>query len=361
MVKLQKNDTAHTIEFLTAFHEASDPWHLFAIKKELNPSIIAKTFHPSSQRERNVERWVLEHNEERDIYFAPNPIGTENAKASRLDVIEIRNLWIDLDPVVGQDRSVLFGSLKVDRPKNIPEPTWIFDSGRGAWAFWGLSKARSMRDTESASQKHKIHFIEARNKGIVQAFGGKARGADGCHNVDRIARLPGTINHKTGRRARVIAHKEVAYPLRDFAADTKEDENGLIIHTKELLKIDRVVDIDDLDLSKSNYEKQLRAAIKDGCYKDKWQKDDGTLDRSRATFAVCCELARAGIDPTTIAAILLNRNYKISEHVYSQRNPHKCAVKHALDAQRKVSSRDPIINELNERYAVPPRSFSILK
>jgi hypothetical protein len=69
---------------------------------------------------------------------------------------------------------------------------------------------------------------------------------------------------------------------------------------------------------------------------------------------VCCELIRAGIDPTTIAAILLNKNYKISEHVYSQSDPDRCAMKHALDAQRKVSSEDAVVNELNKSYALVP-------
>src|SRR6516162_5779326 len=149
MDKPRKADTAHAIKFLSEFHEAKDPWHLFAIKKGLDPKIIAKTFHPSSHRGGNAESWILEHNEDRDIYFAPNPIGVEDRKASKYDVVEIRNLWIDLDPVGGQDRSALLRSLKTDRPKNIPEPSWIIDSGRGAWAFWHLDRARSMYDAKS--------------------------------------------------------------------------------------------------------------------------------------------------------------------------------------------------------------------
>jgi hypothetical protein len=177
MDKPRKADTAHAIKFLTAFHEASDPWHLFAIKKGLHPPIVARTFPPGSRRDGNTEHWILEHNEDRDIYFAPNPIDVENKRAKKINVTEIRNLWIDLDPVDGQDRSTLVSSLNTDLHKDIPEPTWIIDSGRGPWAFWNLDRARSMHDTKSSSQEHKIHAIQARNKGIVQAFGGKVRGA----------------------------------------------------------------------------------------------------------------------------------------------------------------------------------------
>jgi hypothetical protein len=270
MDKLRKANTAHAIEFLTAFHEASDPWHLYAINKWLDPEIISKTFHRSGQRGENAERWILEHNEDRDIYFAPNPIDVENKRAKKINVTEIRNLWIDLDPVDGQDRTALLRSLKTDLPKNIPEPTWIIDSGRGVWAFWDLDRARSMHDTKSSSQESKIHAIQARNEGIIQAFGGHVRGADGCRNVDRIARLPGAINHKTGRCARVVAHKNIAYDLERFPkAATKKTESESLNIPERMPKIDKVIDIDDLDLSKSNREEQLRAAIKDGRYKDK--------------------------------------------------------------------------------------------
>jgi Family of unknown function (DUF5906) len=43
-----------------------------------------------------------------------------------------------------------------------------------------------------------------------------------------------------------------------------------------------------------------------------------------------------------------------ADHVYSQSDPHRCAMKHALDAQRKVSSEDAVVNELNKSYAVVP-------
>jgi hypothetical protein len=52
MVKLSKIDTTHTIKFLRTFHEADDPWHLIAINKELDPAIIAKTFHPNGARKK---------------------------------------------------------------------------------------------------------------------------------------------------------------------------------------------------------------------------------------------------------------------------------------------------------------------
>ena len=44
--------------------------------------------------------------------------------------------------------------------------------------------------------------VESYGKGIEEAFGDHF--ADGCRNIDRIARLPGTVNSKTGGLARVL-------------------------------------------------------------------------------------------------------------------------------------------------------------
>ena len=60
--------------------------------------------------------------------------------------------------------------------------------------------------------------VESYGKGIEQAFGD--RFADGCRNIDRIARLPGTINTKTGQLARVLhefSHEE-PHAYRRFSA-----------------------------------------------------------------------------------------------------------------------------------------------
>jgi hypothetical protein len=57
--------------------------------------------------------------------------------------------------------------------------------------------------------------VEGYGRGIERAFGKDH--ADNCCNVDRIARLPGSVNHKTGHRAKVVVHRSNAvYDLEDF-------------------------------------------------------------------------------------------------------------------------------------------------
>jgi hypothetical protein len=55
-------------------------------------------------------------------------------------------------------------------------------------------------------------------------------------------------------------------------------------------------------------------------------------DRSRAVWYVVCAMLRRGDAASTIVAVLLDRNNKISEHVYDQANPNDYALKQVSNA-----------------------------
>lgn len=124
-----------------------------------------------------------------DLYFNPALLtgAPVNGKATKSDVAGSRWHWVDLDPPKGADldawRSDALARLRA------ANPSIIIDSGRGFWGFW----QRATFSTDHAE-------IEGINKAL-----GEPLGADACHNVDRLARLPGTTNSKTGRTASVVA------------------------------------------------------------------------------------------------------------------------------------------------------------
>jgi hypothetical protein len=65
--------------------------------------------------------------------------------------------------------------------------------------------------------------VERFGRGIEKAFAPET--ADGCRNVDRIARLPGTINWKTGARATMLEFfPERVYDLEDFPRDLEQPQ-----------------------------------------------------------------------------------------------------------------------------------------
>ena len=134
------------------------------------------------------------------IYFSPNPIkGTLHKKATKNDVVEARHLWIDLDPRPGEpleaERAAMLALLTTNLPQGMPRPNRVIDSGRGYWGYWKLATPQPVDGSQNNVNGPLTEAVECYGRGIEQAFGD--RFADGCRNIDRIARLPGTINTKT--------------------------------------------------------------------------------------------------------------------------------------------------------------------
>jgi putative DNA primase/helicase len=213
-----------------------------------NTDIEARTFAPDDDA--RLWRWVEQQNKTADIYFAPNPLKYPmSKKAAKDDVREAVYLWIDLDPVkdaeLEAERAAMLKLLRSERPDGIPAASWIIDSGRGFWGFWRLSPAQPVDGPLGTL----THQIEARGRGIEAAFG--ERFADGCRNIDRIARLPGTINHKTKQRAAVVGgNPALSYELSDFPEwEGPKHEPGDRPHAENLKIASAVEFIPNEDLS----------------------------------------------------------------------------------------------------------------
>ena len=138
-----------------------------------------------------------------NIYFVVNSVkNTLHKKPEKTDIAEAHSLFVDLDPrkdksgvviaPLEAERATMLALLTINRPAGIPKPNRIVDSGRGYWAFWFLDTPHPVDATKA---------VEAYGRGIEQAFGDFA---DNCHNIDRVARLPGAINQRTGEMARVL-------------------------------------------------------------------------------------------------------------------------------------------------------------
>ena len=93
-----------------------------------------------------------------------------NIKAKKPDIEAVRALHVDVDIY---DEATL-AALRAFSPK----PTVIVFSGGGYQALWRLSEPST--DFER---------VEQTNIWLAEKLGG-----DNCHNIDRLLRLPGTIN-----------------------------------------------------------------------------------------------------------------------------------------------------------------------
>ena len=95
---------------------------------------------------------------------------------------EVWSVWVDIDSRDGADLLRSLGSL---------EPTFILHSGRGYWGHWKLAAPVTQSEAESLM------------RGLIVHIGGDEVDT-ACWNVDRTARLPGSVNEKTDKTAHVI-------------------------------------------------------------------------------------------------------------------------------------------------------------
>lgn len=321
---------SEAIGFLHAFH-GDAPWHLIAIGTDAKPNtkgdIKAASFHGVNCEKRALE-WI-EHwnNAGYNLYFAVNPLKTKGMarKANKNDVVAAEWLWSDIDPPknvtpeqVEQWRAEQLADFEAGRPEALPPATFHVDSGRGFWRFWKLSEPVAVDGGGGAQTA----LVESYGRGIEQAFGSAA---DACRNIERIARLPGTINHKTGKRAAVLEHHPGrVYQLTDFPqAHDSEPEDPPQGPDPEREPVSKPFDLEALPA-------ELRRTIVEGRY------EDFGGDRSRAVYAAVCGLIRAGVSRGDIVQkVLLNRAFKISEHILDQKNPAAYAKRQADKAWEK--------------------------
>jgi len=337
-----------SIEFLGKF-APDGPWALSAIHPD-KKVFRADTFFPDTTEA--AAAWLEEYGAERNIYFHVNPvINAIKSKAQREDIKEMAWLHVDVDPRGGEDllkeqeRAL---SLLRQPPGDIPAPTCIIFSGGGYQAFWRLEDP-----VEINGQADKYEQAKRYNKYLEQELGG-----DKCHNVDRIMRLPGTINRpdenkrKRGRKealAKVIYFNDVIYDIKTFnmAAEVDDGSTGFTDSRKVHISgnIKRIEDI-DLELPEC-LSKRIKRIIATG---QDHEDPDRYASKSEALFAAVCGLVVAKVPDDTIYSIITDPDWGISAHVLAQKNPDRCAKRQILRAREAVVH--PELVRMNEKYAV---------
>lgn len=137
---------------------------------------------------RECSEWAEDHNGRgANIYFAINPVkeGTKR-KATKADLVRAEFAHVDIDPPKGVEYSVgREGLLARVGEWERAGPRWIIDSGNGIQLVFELSRPTS-----------DFGAVEAANQRLMEKYGGDK----GTWNVDRIFRLPGTLNYPDARK-----------------------------------------------------------------------------------------------------------------------------------------------------------------
>ena len=309
------------IEFLDWLRPGG-PWVLSAIVPDGN--ITTTTAHTTDE----AAAFISEHDGKRNLYYSVNPTRRAmSSKAAKIDIARIEYALGDLDPNDGETSEAAKERYLAQLEKE-PEVSAAVDSGNGIQCLWRLQEPIELGDPVdgkfSPEDKAKIDDVEARIEAVMLRLGSKA----GTQNIDRILRLPGTINLpnakklKAGRTAcptKLLWCNGAAYPLSDFPKPDPKQEKA---SGKEKKNAGSFID-------------ELNDMIINGC------GDRFKGDRSKAVWSVINQMLRRGHLVETIEQVLLDRDNGISDHIYDQSDPRKYAERQVAQAVEDIDfSRD---------------------
>jgi hypothetical protein len=344
-------NTSAAAEFLRRW--SSGPWVLTAITPD-KKSILTETFHAI----KDAEAWIGMHNGKRNLYFHVNPVTRDlHKKAEREDIAALAWLHVDIDPRVGEDltqeRERALDLLENPRG-GVPKPTVIIFSGGGYQGFWKLRDPLRIDGDLAKAEEAKLYNVR-----LEMVFG-----ADRCHNVDRIMRLPGTINIPDAKkrnkgRTETLAtlhlfDDERVYDLEQFEKAPRlqlPGEKGIgptepVRVSGNVRRLARVTDLDEWDVPA-----RVQAMIVQGHLRDSEGSKKGDDSRSAWLFDAVCQLVRCSVPDEVIFSVITDPDFGISASVVERGSR---AERYALKqiASAKDHAIHPRLRELNERYAV---------
>lgn len=349
-----EGDINGSVEFLQRFRPGG-PWVLVGINPHKKTTPQVKTFDASTETE--LRTWLDERIGKLNLYFHVNPCRSGmQGKAKREDITEMSWLHVDIDPEQGQDiqeaANAAMEQLR-NAPGGLPRPTCIIFSGGGVQGFWRLRDPYQIDGQPEHYEKAKLY-----NKQLEIIFGG-----DNCHNVDRIMRLPGTINvpnelkRKKGREpalAYVVEFDEDrVYGLDQFqpAVEVQTGTLGFApTHKVEVSGNVAPIPPEELEVLMRKDQRGWRAV----CLGVKAQEMDGPKegDNSRSAWLMhgCCAMVRCNMTDEQMFAVLMDNEYGISESVLSAPRPEDYAKRQIARAREMVEV--PELAGMNDRFAM---------
>ncbi|WP_187972468.1 AAA family ATPase [Aquibium microcysteis] len=210
-------------------------------------SVEGRTFEPG---EFNAMRnWIRARSGRKNLYFTANePCGgleKPHRKLKKDDIAAIRCVYADVDPdktkPFHEERQRLSDLVEFLQSHPAP-PTWTVDSGGGVQFLWRVDKQPAAEAGERA---------EAQGRGLRKLLGG-----DAIQNVDRLFRLPGTLNipdakkraaGRSERPAALLRHVDHRYALDELAALIPPQDGGGLTDQDQQIALVRAA-YDEIDM-----------------------------------------------------------------------------------------------------------------
>lgn len=337
---MKKPNPKKTVAFLGEFTPGG-PWALMSIVPD--GSVTVRTFQDGQQGE--MEEWLRSRCGKQNLYFHVNRTAKAvSRKAQKDEIAYLDWLHVDLDPRPGEDIDLERKRALKLLQKSEPPPSCIIDSGGGYQAFWRVREPVPLDGTRQASDE-----VERYTRQLEVDFG-----ADHCHNVDRVMRLPFTNNIPNKRKLAkgrveaatdLVEMNDFSYGLESFRQAPRKDAveptgKAPEIHIGE--EIERVASLEDLGITD-----ELQAVIVQGMDPDESHR---LPSRSEWVWKAINEMIRQNVPDGKIFAILMDPDFGISSHVLEQSHPGQYAKVQIAKAHDKMSH--PMLAEMNERFSV---------
>jgi hypothetical protein len=184
-------------------------------------NVEGRTFTMPAETGQAVE-WVAQRNANGwNAYWTPNEARPMNNKSGKRDMTRARFFWADCDPDVFRHRGYEPARqhlIESTLPRLRAKASFVIDSGHGLQAFW------MVHDGENLASLQAQRDFESLNEQL-----GALYGSSGTHNVDRVMRIPGTVNYPNAAKitkgypeaptmARLLAADGVVYSVAEIAA-----------------------------------------------------------------------------------------------------------------------------------------------
>jgi Virulence-associated protein E len=329
------HDTELAAYFLQMTHDSRHRY-LVAIHPEKSGGPVAQRI----LRKDELHAWLTKH-EGWNIYFTVNEPASDiegGNKCRKTDIQTARFLHVDVDPRAGEDivleRKRILSLLTDDLPDGVPAPTCVIDSGGGYQALWLLREPQAI-----AGDSYSMSSVEDRSRWLERRLG-----ADNCHNIDRVLRLPGTVNWPNSQKrakgrepamARLVFWKpEHSYELSDFGATPKvlvsRHQHEVRVTVNDT--INRLSSVNDLPRAVPD---RIKVIIVQGHHPDEGTKPNDN-SRSAWLFDAVCGMVRAGCDDDTIFGVITDPGFGVSESVVDKGSNSKAYAIRQIEKARNV-------------------------
>lgn len=179
-----------------AFMDAMHPGRLRVVTgiREVNgkKQLPTQTFAPDQGAA--FMAWTEAAGRDCNLYWHPaEPLKPVTKKMERTDVRAVWHLHVDVDPRAGEplesEHARILGLVR-NPPGGLPKPSAIVFSGGGYQAFWAL-RAPIIIDGDLA---------KAEDAALFNLHIERLMGADKCHSIDHLMRLPFTLNRPDAKK-----------------------------------------------------------------------------------------------------------------------------------------------------------------